>query len=216
MSVHYDPLTSHNKSQIDNVNDLVHKYYLLHAWGSKRHQNEIKQIEFEAGDHRESNMNVKAKLLQAKADGERAFLLVNELEERMLRDTVNQIQDWVKLVSQGLPNRVVKAVKFAHLKQIDKLNKKKVRNQSNKGYRITTKPLELHGDIHPNYLPALRPADNWRVVIDETGDNHNSNLADDGPEQKVGKFVALVVPDSVNLESLGEGFHATDICDRDI
>ena len=205
-----------NNSQITALSDLVNNYYLRHAWGSKTHQNEIKQIEFEAGDHRESNINLKTQLLQAQADGERAFQLVNELKGRMLRDTVNQIQDWVKLVSQGLPNRVVKSINIAQSKQIGYLNKQKVRNQSNKGYRISTKPLELHGDIHPNYLPALRPADNWRVVIDETGDNHNSNLADDGPEKTVGKFVALVVPDSVNLESLEKGFHATDIGDRHI
>lgn len=170
----------------------------------------IRQLEFDAEEYLQSIPDAKAQLLQAKTDGEQAYQLVGQLKERMSRDIPDQVDEWLKSVSQALPYRVKKSLKI----ELDKTQKwraqGKVKSQINKGYRITSQPVVLKAGVHPNYLPALRQADNWTVVIDETGTSHDSGTAVNDPKEKVGKFVALVVPDSVRLPPLGKCFHATD------
>ena len=61
--------------------------------------------------------------------------------------------------------------------------------------------------IHPNFLGHLDFSPHWTISIDESGSYFSSNSIDKPNHPHIGKFVAIIVPDSVKLPSLGKGFH---------
>ncbi|MBA4500859.1 hypothetical protein [Marinobacterium marinum] len=195
----------------ENFKKLETNYYRNHAWGSKKNSQKIRQLELDAEKFVTDVSDVKERLLQAKKDGELAYSLVNSLLNEIKKFGFGEKLDkWVKATSDGLPNRVIESILREKKNKLSRLEKNKIKAELNKGYRISSEELTLTNDIHPNFLPALKPSTKWTVAIDETGEIHDPNFASEAQNSFVGKFVALIVPESISLPPLDDGFHATD------
>ncbi|MET0066546.1 MAG: hypothetical protein ABW076_09395 [Candidatus Thiodiazotropha sp.] len=191
--------------------NLETKYYRLHAWGSAKNKSQIQRLEIEAENFFAEIPSVLSRLRKAKAEGELANQLTDELRYLFNKgEPINKIEDWIVTRTGNISGRVEKSIILEKNKQLEFRNKQKSKAALNRGYRISSEAVVLKNGVHPNFLPALEPSQSWTIAIDETGRVHDPDLALGIKEIKVGKFVALVIPDGVELPELKTGFHATD------
>ncbi len=200
-----------NTEEEQQFRKIETKYYRLHAWGSDKNKSQIQRLEIDAEKYVNRGLNASTRLSQAKIDGELASLLTNELRSLMKKGgALREIQEWIDSKSKEVSARVNESLIIEKDKQLEFRERQRNKAALNKGYRISSDPVELKNGIHPNFLPALEPCRSWTIAVDETGRVHDPDLAQGIKEKEVGKFVALVVPDRVKLPKLKPGFHAAD------
>ena len=66
----------------------------------------------------------------------------------------------------------------------------------------------LPTDGHPNSILNLKPSNKWIIVSDETGKNFGNEAF--AGKDGAGRYVFVLIPDSVRLPELNPGWHAVD------
>lgn len=196
-------------SETEAFNEIVWNYYRYHAWGDTSHREVITRLQLEAEPYFNKIWNAREQLSKARQDGLQAKNYADELKQKLATEKLEEVDLWLERQSD-LPGRVVKYLSQVRAKFLEGRLKAKARNEANKGFLITAEPPGLQNGLHPNDISNLTPCNDWTIAIDETGLLHAADMSEESSDEKIGKYVALIVPTDRLMTSLGENFHAID------
>ena len=183
--------------------ELVKLTYLRASWGpSPENLREIRDFEAELLAN-EDSVQIYKNFMAARSDGEKAFDLKRQIievvrasGEQKARDLINQ-NPWAanKRIKKSLLITLEKEIIFKQGKQ--------------NNLKTSSVNVKLKDGVHPNALCTLSPSAEWGIYIDETGSIFDEGELFQTDQYKIGKMVALAIPQNESLEPLPE-FHSTD------
>lgn len=208
--VAFDAIT---EAESEKLIDDAFKYA---CWGdSAEHRRKLADIEDEAKKHLLVHPALLREVQSAIKNGKESADLKQVLET-MLRQGVSrkEVNSWIE--SQSCGNFRIKRDLSIALKKYLKSQEQRQKRYAEK-YNPSLEQVVVD-DLHPNSLRALKPSKSWQVVIDETGSHFNPEDMDGvgAEDTKVGKLVALVIPEEVSLALLSKNFHAVNETDQDV
>jgi len=202
---------------MNELNDLekkyqknLNRYYLCHYWGPESNRKGIYECEEKISQLNFAQERVDVDLFHAREDGKNARML-----DQSLKSLINQgacddeIQSWITESAKGNA-RVADTLMRTKDKQLSYNLQKKNEWRANKHFKITSLPVDLAKGKHPNYLPSLLSSGEWRIVIDETGNEYAKESANKVRSTDLGKLVAVVIPSYADLPPIHGGLHATE------
>jgi hypothetical protein len=196
-----------------DFNALINNTYRHAAWGSHKPENARELQRLHEETLRQGLPSLLVKVEQARRNGERAFELVRQLLYQLdEQGDSKQVQVWLerqkaRVAHPSMATSLDIAYQRWHQHQQRLAERRRAPN-----YRSRLVPPDLIQGQHPNSIRRLAPARNWQILIDETG----SEFASDGDatslsehDRRLGKVVALAMPEGFKLPELPTGFHAT-------
>lgn len=196
-----------------NKNNLIHQIYLRYAWGAEEKLellNEASRFVAQA-----QAFALYEEIECAINTGCKAYKQGQYLDSILNSQGLGAAQVWIESVLIHQDRKVQK-----HLIKI--LEKWKVRQQQLKEradtpvYSSVITPVVFSG-YHPNSLRHLKPASDWAVYIDETGQTFGQTVqGEEMPGHQLGRIVALAVPARTQLDALATGYHATEASPQDV
>ncbi len=203
--------------------ELIREAYAKAKWGPQPDAlKKLEQIEEIASSR---SPELLQKVRTRISDGRRLFEAWTRIEEVALSSRGSGSSELEKILKEqpDLPPNA-RTVLENQLQRFESWQQTKISNakaaKKNKANpqaaALLLAPLQFTG-AHPNSLRHLSPARNWTVVVDETGAAFDPSVDDlDDENKQVGRFVAVVVPDTSKLPESPKGFHATDANDSQI
>ena len=201
-------------SRIEDKN-LISEAFKYAAWGvdNEKNYDALNELHLEAMRRFAWNPNLASKVEEARGLGEKAHDMMKKLDAFVEKNGMEQGEAWIQERSAKLDSRIVRHLTISLKKRSDakaaEAQRLEIRKTNTWHSGLT--PVELRNGIHPNSLSHLRPANEWHILIDETGQTFDSE-ADNLPatDNQVGRVVALVLPENHALPRL-ERFHARDV-----
>jgi len=185
--------------------------FLWAAWGD--HDRALENLRDEARRRAtdDGERNLPDNVGKAERNGRIAHDLARTLEEKVSKGESDQaILAWIKEASKGHHATVAEHLKNKLKKERARQKDVKARHQGAQGYQSSLRPVVLKDGQHPNSLAHLAWADEWQILIDETGTVFDAQAeAMSAHDKNIGRLVALVVPAGVVLQPLNQKFHAT-------
>lgn len=195
--------------------ELIHEAFLATAWGDAPEQVQRQQdIEQEA--HRRTSYLI-GMVRKAFASGRTASELAAQLEKEFQAHGEQLAREWIEAQCRREHFSVARHLSIILKKAID--NQQQLSRRFEPGqsqHHSTLPPVRLTDGRHPNSLPHLAPAAQWKVYIDESGDIFQHPAAEAVQNRLPGRVVALVVPAGVELPALKSGFHAKEEAAADV
>lgn len=206
--------------------ELLYQIFRTAAWGSSQ-QRQIDELLFEALERAPRNKTLHSAALHKANVGKLAYE-VGELAKKALQQTVSKgdtsidatlVNSLASLPEMPSSDRklVTRHVKMTLEKQLKWLNSNQNKWHKNKGYESQLPILSLRQDVHPHSLRYLKPAQQWTILVDETGSQFDEESDALGYGDKtLGRVVALAIPDRTvsKLVAAPKGFHATSSSDK--
>ncbi len=192
---------------------IAYNIYLRHAWGASQNKAEIQRLMLQAEELSKDVSNLDQRIRKAIRDGETAYELGNELVKRLREQGADSVEfkQWYEATKADCPSRVATHLHKLLGKQREHLQQQRAKTQHNATYTISTPPLIVSAEGHPNAITNLNPSPSWTVLVDETGKAFDNEVEELNLNHKdVGKVVALAIPQGVGLAPLGAGFHAVN------
>lgn len=212
----YNKTPSKNKSNnndIANYDDskLIHQIFLYTSWGEISQQSLLVKLKAELNSRCLSNPALNRKGKKAANDGNIAYQ-ANQRLKKEFKGNANEelITQFIKTHYSNESSRVKHSIQLTVRKHIDyivqkkHLSKSQNKTDTNKTECILPR-VSIKNGIHPNAVHQLPTENEYNVYIDETGSNFSTHNEEN---QSVGKYVAVVVPKSVQLPPLNN-YHAT-------
>jgi hypothetical protein len=208
-----DPEPVAEISDVDSKN-LVQEAFKFACWeDSSEHRRKLSDIEDKAEMYILSSPGLIVTVKNAIRNGKKSNGLKQDLKRKLQKgDSSDDAKRWIEKVSQG--NRRIqydlsKALKD-HKKHHEDRKKRYIEKYTPGLSQVVVERL------HKNNLRALKPSKKWQIVIDETGSHFNKDdmLGLTPGDIKIGKVVALAIPQEVTLPKLTDNFHAVDCTDR--
>lgn len=197
---------------------LIQELFIYSTWGDE-HARKVSERMLEAHERALRSPHILVKAQRAIDDAK----LAKSLEKRayvLLRNAKNHVEDALKLLAEenkrSKDGRIQKHLRIQLDKKAQFTASKQKANYENKGYDSQLKPIRMEKGVHPNSVRHIQPAQQWTVLIDETGSQFSTQaLSLDYQSKELGRVVALAIPDrSISkLPALPEGFHATNLSD---
>lgn len=192
--------------------DLIGKSFVLAAWGADKPENrrQLDEIAEEAWNRAPRNSGLPDIVDEARRNGEHACELAAELLRRLDREGDASAGDWIASVTADVHERIRGHLQITLKRWRERRQSLQQRHGGQRVYTSSLPPVSLIDGHHPNSLRHLRPAAAWQVCIDETGSLFDEQAdALNGTDSKLGRLVALAVPEGACLPALDKGFHAT-------
>lgn len=192
--------------------ELIGKSFLYASWGSDKPENrrQLDEIEEEAWSRAARNPGLPDIVAKARRNGELACELAAALLRQLDRAGDAEAEAWIEQACAGSHERVRGHLQVTLTKWRERRQGLQQRHAGQRAYVSSLQPVELVDGHHPNSLRHLPPASAWQVCIDETGVLFDEQAdALNSTDSKLGRLVALVVPEGVSLPPLARGFHAT-------
>lgn len=201
---------------------LVFEAFKFSAWGDTQaeHARQLESLEEEARRRAaKGNRAVLNQVVSAMRSGARAHELQKQLEQKLdAQGDGAELEDWLEKVCNGAHAKVREHLEVRRRKWNDRQASRRKRYQDGGGggahpgrQHTTLAAVELIDGHHPNSVLHLKASSQWEILIDETGSEFGEQADSlNAGDAKLGKVVALVVPQGVRLPELGRGFHATD------
>lgn len=189
-------------------NDPVWNAYLCESRGrSPERQREL--VELEDRVRAEGRPGEADKFRTARASGVIAYEAKLELEQVFKTDGEPAARQWLVKARRSWSSDTRIAGSLDRC--LNDLIKQQQNRRDRHGPRQqkTTVRTTLVNGRHPNCLHALQPADAWTIYVDETGAEFDGTVELPANLDRIGRVVALAVPDGVNLNDCG-GFHASE------
>lgn len=213
--------------------ELIFESFKLAAWGADETENarQLEQLLEEAQRRAQSEPTKHASLpsamQKARRSGEHAHRLGKELLSKLDKSGPSaEIDAWIGKVSANVDPKVQRHLKIQHKKWIDRQQTLRERADERERNRMQSRaagkplsltrlePVQLIDGHHPNNLRHQAPASQWEVLIDETGEAFGPEADSlNATDRKLGRVVALAVPEHAKLPALPAEFHAADAKD---
>lgn len=182
--------------------------YLWESWGPTPEQ----QRELQAFGERilsEGGAGAASKFRAERARGKNAYKA--KLELGKVFDTSGELATklWIFEAKKSWLNDrdIVVTLERELKKKIERVQN--LRDRRSHPAQRTTVHTSLTDGMHPNCLRALQPSDSWTIYVDETGAEFDSTAEGSTNSNRMGRVVALAVPNGVDLPDCS-GFHAVD------
>ncbi|WP_270933284.1 hypothetical protein [Falsiroseomonas oryzae] len=185
--------------------DPIWLAYLRASWGpSPERQRELQDLEDRVrAEGRSGGVDA---FRAARAAGEKAYQAKLELEQVFDTRGEHAARQWLVEAKRSWlsDSRIVRSLELKLNERITRGHT--LRNRHGQPTRVRTTLLDGR---HPNCLRALQPADSWAIYVDETGAVFDGTVELPADSKRVGRMVALAVPDGVDLPDCS-GFHASE------
>ena len=203
----------YKQSDIASLTDsqLIVQSFLLNVWGdSPEHQNQLRLIEKEARDRASRNPGLFHTIARAKRNGVQARELWQEAETKLDKEgETTEFHQWLEKKLRGCHEKIGQHIEIMMKKRREWQDKKRQYIKQPHHCHLPAIKIPPHG-LHPNALRGLKPANQWEILIDETGTQFDKS--DEGlfiSDNALGRVVALAIPKGCQLPPTTEGFHAT-------
>lgn len=201
----------------NTINQWIFDTYCYYAWGeSQSGEQKYREVSNQVPELAQHYPDLPQQLDSAVRHGKHAYLLVQGLDKRIQRGEAQQdIEAWIDRLTDNQPKRVAKSVRRHYEKRVDHQKKARARQQASKGFKLELPWCAPQpGEPHPQSLRALEPSSEWTLLIDESGavfDETAQSLTE--RDVRLGRVVAVAVPEKVNLPKLKKAYHAKDESD---
>ncbi len=206
--------------------ELLYQIFMTAAWGATQ-QRQVDELLFEALQRAPRNKTLHKAALHKANVGKLAYE-AGELAKKALQQAVSKgdtsIDATLANALASLPEMptsdrklVVKHLKMTLEKQLKWLKSNQNKWKKNKGYESKLPVLSLQQDMHPHSLRYLKPAQQWTILVDETGSQFDEESDALGYGDKtLGRVVSLAIPHRSlsKLVAAPKGFHATSATDK--
>ncbi len=197
----------------NNTQEWINKVYRVHAWGKSDAERTLVQYLEQAEALGSAHPKLADELRKAARQGKRAAELTKELEQRLKKgESDESIKLWIQSLEGKEPKRALSYLPQRLKKVRDRNNNKRQQRKENTGFKITLPYTKLVNNRHPQSLLAVKPSQQWTILIDETGtvftaDAENMNESD----KDLGRIIALAMPQNHKLPDLDNKTHAVDL-----
>jgi hypothetical protein len=200
----------------NEADDLEASAFKYASWNdTAENRRIILDIEDEAKLSIQSNPDLIEAVRYAINRGKKSNELKKELISKVSEGESNDnIRRWIDVVSDNY-EKLFHDLIIEHKKINKKIKNQKLR-RANK-YKCNMDRVVVNG-LHENSIRSLEPSQKWTVLIDETGNHFNPEDMDGlhKSDTKIGKVIALVIPQEITLPPLEKKFHAVNETDNDI
>jgi hypothetical protein len=182
--------------------------YKWESWGpSPERQRELHGLEDKV--RAEGPSDRVEKFFAERAKGVKAYKAKQELGQVFRVRGEHAAQQWLAEAKEAwlCDHNIIKSLEIKLMNEIKR--KRDHRERHNPSSEQTKVRTTLRDGRHPNCLRALEPAETWTIYLDETGADFNSMVERPVNSNRVGRVVALAVPDGVEFADCG-GFHANE------
>lgn len=182
--------------------------YLWESWGpSPERQSNLQKLEDRI---RAEGPSGRIDEFQAeRAKGVKAYKAKQELVQVFHAGGEHAAQKWLVEAKESwlCDSNITKSLELELKDEIKR--KRNLRERYSHRTEKTKVRTTLRDGRHPNCLRTLEPAETWTIYLDETGADFDSMVERPVNPTRVGRVVALAVPDGVEFADCG-GFHATE------
>lgn len=206
---------------MDN-NHLVRDCFLKSSWGLKDQNNmqHVMRLEEEAHKRFARFPDLIDKVRHAKSDGELAHTLSAELITRFRRsESTKNLEEWLQESPKNRAHdeeRVIRSLRISLEKERAFQERKKSITARGNG-KSSLAQITFAKEGHPNAIRNISPASRWSILIDESGSNFSSpDLSGEKSDGKIGRFVAIILPEDVSLPPIKPDFHANKEDDSEL
>lgn len=189
---------------------LIRKVFLFSAWGEKPEH--LRRIALLSDEADKRGPDVRRRTEAARRNGQRARRLEADMKKVFDNDGQLAAENWIDKHTRNQHYSIARHLRIQLGKRVDyQRNLARRYRDSRSSDRSELAQVSLGDGQHPNSLRSLPNASHWHIYIDETGDTFD-DAADElrNTDGRVGRLVALAVPNGVNLPPLKPGFHAAD------
>ncbi|WP_404296437.1 hypothetical protein [Halomonas sp.] len=192
---------------------LINNTYRHAVWGSHQPENARELDRLHEETLRQGQPDLLAKVEQARRNGERAFELVQRLRKQLDEQGDSPaLQDWLERQKARVAHPSMATSLDIAYQRWQKHQQRLAERRREPTYSSRLVSPDLTQGHHPNSLRHLPPARHWQILIDETGSEFSSDgdaLTLSEHDSRLGKVVALAIPEGLKLPALPAGFHAT-------
>ncbi|MBE0508089.1 MAG: hypothetical protein IBX50_15475, partial [Marinospirillum sp.] len=197
---------------------LIKKAFLYACWNYSSPENArlLEEITLEARFRQAQNPRLLKLVKDSKSNGELAYNLAQKYVRKLKEEGNSEsVQSWLWAVTSSQHESVARHLKitFEDWEEFQKLRKERWQQKNTNPKKISIPAIHLGArNEHPNSLRVMPVAGSWEILIDEAGivfDEQVTELASH-EVSKMGRFVALAIPDNKQLPPLKSGYHAKD------
>lgn len=188
--------------------DPLSQAYLLESWGpSPERQRQLQELEDRVIAEGRSD---EADAFRAeRARGVNAYRATLELGQVFDNGGEHAARQWLLEATKSWLQdpKIIRSLEIVLNKRIER--GQQLRNRHSQPMQRTKVRTTLLDGRHPNCLRALQPAVSWTIYVDETGAEFDGTVEAPTNSNRMGRVVALAVPDGVELPNCS-GFHAVE------
>ena len=202
----------------DESKDWPWEIFKLFIFNEPNAEERYQQFLRQAESRQPQNLSLLSTLEKAAKHGRHAAMLAASLEQKSKQgESADDIKAWINRLEKSQPSRVIKHLRTVLDKQFKFRNSKENLHKENSRFNITLPYTQLKGNLHPQNLRALAPAESWEIFIDETGTEFSGQAAElNESDKKLGRIVAVALPKGHSLPALKRPSHATELSNKDI
>ena len=203
------PKQQDQKQIAKNGDSLANEVYKYTCWGKEAHKSEITRLESQLAELSLVKPHLINKLKRAQNEGEIVFQ-GSLLLEKKTKGSFDELAI-TKWIDEEYKDEAPRVRKWLHTK-LEKLKSRKLANteryKNKKQHKCQLPLVALNNGIHPCAIRSLPLEDHYDVYIDETGQSFSALDKNTPQGETLGKYVAIVIPRSVELKPLPQ-FHGS-------
>lgn len=214
-----EPLTKHASDKPAlQVKNREFEVFIQFAWGQHNAQHTLDNFIDQAHTQIGVPANLEALLHSAAQDGKDAHALVQVLNRKISAGDSNaELETWLDALAKDTRSRIIKHLRISLSKAKDFSKNKQQHSKTNRDFQITLPYTQLQGNLHPQSLRALKPCVQWHILVDEAGIDFSSTAEHlKETDTRLGRIIALVMPNNHGLIPLEAGTHATELSHEQI
>jgi hypothetical protein len=197
----------------NNTHEWINEVYKVHAWSKSDAERLLVQYLEQAEALSSAQPKLADELRKAARQGKRAAELTKELEQRLKNgESDESIKLWIQSLEGKEPKRALSYLPQKLKKDREHNNNKRQQRKENAEFRITLPYTKLVNNRHPQSLLAVKPSQQWTILIDETGTVFTGDAENMNESNKdLGRIIALAMPQNHKLPDLNNKTHAVDL-----
>lgn len=199
------------------INQRDFEIFRKFSWGELEWQQAERFYEQQldwAQQHGIANPALLKRFETARRHGKQAADLIAEMKKRLLSSDESTVRAWLAQSKGHTANRAVRAAELKLKKEVDFLQRKKKQRQDLKKQPfVVDLPAVYSGKgAHPHAIRQLQPSASWTMLIDEGGEQFGLDAGELSiSDKRLGRAVALLVPQHAKLPPLPAKTHSTDL-----
>lgn len=205
--------SSNPKNPTQQINSWLFDVFKQFAWGQHNAQHTLDNYLDQAQTLNAAPASVQTQLHIAAQEGQSARAFAQRLSAKISAgDSESELNSWIAELEKSTSKRVIKHL-YKTLEKAKNFSKNKQQHsKTNHDFQITLPYTQIQNNLHPQSLRALKPCAQWQILVDEAGTDFSSAAEYlNETDVKLGRIIALVMPDNHTLAPLDAGTHATGL-----
>lgn len=196
--------------------EMIRQAFKYACWeDSAEHRRKLADIKDEASEYIFTRPELIEQVESAIKAGKVSYNLKKDLIELLNKGmSSEEAEQWIEKESQEYDQ-----IKYDLSKELKNYTERQQKQQKRHTEKYTPSLAQVVVDgLHNNNIRALKPSKKWQILIDETGSHFNPDDMEGlkPSDKKIGKVIALAIPQGVNLPKLPNKFHAIDETDKKV